>query len=83
MPHDRSAAKHNRQPRSSPTIAPARCRPGRVHPDERDVLSVPLLGRTPLPWRWPADVMAICVGTPAHYVSAVAAADDTVRRLGR
>lgn len=43
----------------------------------------PLLGRTPLPWRWPADVMAICVGTPAPYVSAVAVADDTVRRLGR
>jgi hypothetical protein len=43
----------------------------------------PLLGRTPPPWRWPPDVMATCLGTHAAYVSAVAAADDGVRRLGR
>ena len=43
----------------------------------------PLLGRTPPPWRWPADVMATCLGTHAAYVSAVATADDGVRRLGR
>jgi len=42
----------------------------------------PLLGRTPPPWRWPADVMATCLGTHAAYVSAVATADDRVRRLG-
>jgi hypothetical protein len=43
----------------------------------------PLLGRTPPPWRWPADVMATCVATHAAYVSAVAAADDGIHRLGR
>jgi hypothetical protein len=43
----------------------------------------PLLGRTPPPWRWPADVMATCLGTHAAYVSAVASADDGVRRLSR
>jgi hypothetical protein len=42
----------------------------------------PLLGRTPPPWRWPADVMATCLGTHAAYVSAVATVDDGVRRLG-
>src|ERR1700742_655211 len=29
----------------------------------------PLLGRTPPPWRWPADVMLTCIGTHAAYVS--------------
>ena len=43
----------------------------------------PLLGRTPPPWRWPADVMATSVGTHVAYVVAAAAVDDTVRRLGR
>ena len=43
----------------------------------------PLLGRTPPPWRWPADVMATCLGTHAAYVTWVAVADDGVRRLGR
>lgn len=42
----------------------------------------PLLGRTPPPWRWGRDVMATCLGTHAAYVGAVAAVDDTVRRLG-
>ncbi|HEY7075237.1 MAG TPA: hypothetical protein VH418_07700 [Solirubrobacteraceae bacterium] len=41
----------------------------------------PLLGRTPPPTRWPADVMATCVGTHAAYVSAVAVVDDGLRRL--
>jgi hypothetical protein len=41
----------------------------------------PLLGRTPPPWRWPPDVMATCLATHAAYVTAVAAADDRVRRL--
>jgi hypothetical protein len=40
----------------------------------------PLLGRTPPPWRWPADVMASSLMTHAAYVSAVAAADDLARR---
>ena len=35
----------------------------------------PLLGRTPPPWRWPADVLATCAGTHAIYVAAVAAVD--------
>jgi hypothetical protein len=43
----------------------------------------PLLGRTPPPWRWPADVIATCLGTHAAYVGAVAAVDDGVRRLAR
>jgi hypothetical protein len=43
----------------------------------------PLLGRTPPPWRWPADVMATSLGTHAAYVSAVAIVDDGVRRLAR
>lgn len=43
----------------------------------------PLLGRTPPPWRWPADVMATCVATHAAYVCTVAAADDGIRRLER
>jgi uncharacterized membrane protein YagU involved in acid resistance len=43
----------------------------------------PLLGRTPPPWRWPADVVATCFGTHVAYVSGVAAVDDTLRRLAR
>src|SRR3954451_10385918 len=39
----------------------------------------PLLGRTPPPWRWPADVTATSVGTHVAYVSAVAAVDDRLR----
>jgi uncharacterized membrane protein YagU involved in acid resistance len=41
----------------------------------------PLLGRTPPPWQWPADVMATSVGTHVAYVSGVAAVDDGLRRL--
>jgi hypothetical protein len=41
----------------------------------------PLLGHTPVPWRWPADVMATSVGTHVAYVTAVAAVDDRVGRL--
>jgi hypothetical protein len=40
----------------------------------------PLLGRTPPPWRWPADVLATSLGTHAAYVTAVAVADDAARR---
>ena len=40
----------------------------------------PLLGHTPVPWRWPADVMATSLGTHAAYVTAVAVVDDAVRR---
>jgi hypothetical protein len=43
----------------------------------------PLLGRTPPPWRWPADVMAISVGTHVACVSAVAAVEDWLRRFAR
>jgi hypothetical protein len=40
----------------------------------------PLLGHTPAPWRWRADVMATSVGTHAAYVAAVAAVHDGIRR---
>jgi hypothetical protein len=43
----------------------------------------PLLGRTPTPWRWPADVMATSVGTHVAYVVAVAAVEEAIARLGR
>jgi hypothetical protein len=43
----------------------------------------PLLGHTPVPWRWPADVMATSVGTHVAYVAAVAAVDDRIGRLTR
>jgi hypothetical protein len=39
----------------------------------------PLLGRTPPPWRWPADVTATSIGTHVAYVAAVAAVDDGLR----
>jgi hypothetical protein len=39
----------------------------------------PLLGRTPPPWRGPADVLATSVGTHVAYVTAVALADDVMR----
>ena len=39
----------------------------------------PLLGRTPPAWRWPADVLATCIGTHAAYVTAVALADRSGR----
>ena len=40
----------------------------------------PVLGRTPPPWRWPADVLATSIGTHVAYVAAVAVADDGLRR---
>jgi uncharacterized membrane protein YagU involved in acid resistance len=40
----------------------------------------PLLGRTPPPWRWPADIMATSLGTHAAYVTAVAVVDDGILR---
>jgi hypothetical protein len=40
----------------------------------------PLLGHTPPPWRWPADVMATSIGTHVAYVTAVAVTDDGIRR---
>ena len=40
----------------------------------------PLLGRTPPPWRWPADMMATSLGTHVAYVAAVAVVDDAARR---
>lgn len=40
----------------------------------------PLLGRTPPPWRWPADVMLTSLATHAAYVAAVATSDDLLRR---
>jgi hypothetical protein len=43
----------------------------------------PLLGKTPPPWRWPADVLATSVGTHAAYVTAVALVDDAARRSSR
>jgi len=43
----------------------------------------PLLGHTPVPWRWPADVIATSVGTHVAYVAGVAAVDDGLRRRTR
>ncbi|MEN3285261.1 MAG: hypothetical protein V7607_6401 [Solirubrobacteraceae bacterium] len=43
----------------------------------------PLLGHTPAPWRWRADVMATSIGTHVAYVAAVAAVDDGLRRRAR
>lgn len=40
----------------------------------------PLLGRTPPPWRWPADVMATAIATHVAYVVAVATVDDVLSR---
>ena len=40
----------------------------------------PLLGRTPPPWRWPADVIATSVGTHVAYVAAVAVTAGGLRR---
>jgi hypothetical protein len=40
----------------------------------------PLLGRTPPPWRWHADVLATSLATHATYVTAVAVADDGIHR---
>ena len=39
----------------------------------------PLMGRTPPPWRWPADVLATSIGTHIAYVTTVAVVDDTLR----
>jgi hypothetical protein len=39
----------------------------------------PILGHTPPPWRWRADVLATSFGTHAAYVAAVAAVDDRLR----
>ena len=41
----------------------------------------PLLGRTPPPWRWPADVMATCLVTHLVYVVAVATLDGAIGPL--
>jgi hypothetical protein len=38
----------------------------------------PVLGRTPPPWRWPADMVATSLATHVAYVAAVAAADDGI-----
>ena len=43
----------------------------------------PLLGNTPPPWRWPADVIATSLGTHAAYVFTVANVDDGLRTPGR
>ena len=39
----------------------------------------PLLGHTPPPWHWPADVIATCLGTHAAYVFTVASVDVGLR----
>ena len=39
----------------------------------------PLLGHTPPPWRWPADVIATSLGTHAAYAFTVARVDSGLR----
>ena len=39
----------------------------------------PLLGHTPPPWRWRADVIATCLATHVAYVLTVANVDDGLR----
>jgi uncharacterized membrane protein YagU involved in acid resistance len=43
----------------------------------------PLLGRTPPPWRWSADVMATAIATHIAYVVAVGSVDDAIGRTAR
>lgn len=38
----------------------------------------PVLGRTPPPWRWSADVLATSVATHAVYVTTLAVVDDSL-----
>jgi hypothetical protein len=52
----------------------------RRHADDGDAHALPLLGRTPPPWRWPAAMLATSVGTHVGYVVAVAVVDDGLRR---
>jgi hypothetical protein len=40
----------------------------------------PLLGRTPPPWRWQADMLATSFATHVAYVAGVAAMDDLIAR---
>jgi hypothetical protein len=40
----------------------------------------PVLGRTPPPWRWPADVLATSIATHLIYVAAVAVVDASISR---
>jgi hypothetical protein len=40
----------------------------------------PVLGRTPPPWKWPADVLLTALGTHAVYATTVAVVDDVLRR---
>ena len=43
----------------------------------------PLLGDTPPPWHWPADVIATCLATHAAYAITVVRVEDSLRRIGR
>ncbi|MFZ0092012.1 MAG: hypothetical protein WAL63_21115 [Solirubrobacteraceae bacterium] len=43
----------------------------------------PLLGRTPVPWRWPASVVATAFGTHAVYVFGVAVIDGALHGAPR
>lgn len=42
-------------------------------------LAFPLLGRTPVPWRWPVDAQLSAVGSHTGYVLAAAAVDNLLR----
>lgn len=42
-------------------------------------VAFPLLGRTPLPWRWPLDAQFSAVGSHAGYVLTAAAVDNLLR----
>lgn len=42
-------------------------------------VAFPLLGKTPLPWKWPLDAQASAIGSHAAYVLTAAAIDDMLR----
>jgi hypothetical protein len=43
----------------------------------------PVLGKTPPPWKWPADVIATAVGTHVAYAVTVSVVDDALAPHGR
>ena len=42
-------------------------------------VAFPLLGKTPLPWKWPIDAQISAIGSHAGYVRTAAAVDNALR----